>query len=77
MNGAKLRLIKNSTCHACEDWPEYIKQAIKVGLESPTPYEVIPYKNGIGIRKIIIKKSKTREEKMAYYISQLGENNIN
>jgi len=24
----------------------------KVGLESPTPYKVIPYKNGIGIKKI-------------------------
>ena len=34
------------------DWPTYIKQAIKTGLESPTPYKVIPYKNGIGIKKI-------------------------
>jgi hypothetical protein len=33
-------------------WPTYIKQAIKTGLESPTPYKVIPYKNGIGIKKI-------------------------
>jgi hypothetical protein len=34
------------------DWPTYIKQAIKTGLESPIPYKVIPYKNGIGIKKI-------------------------
>ena len=34
------------------NWREYIKQAIKVGLESPIPYKVISYKNGIGIRKI-------------------------
>ena len=34
------------------DWPTYIEQAIKTGLESPTPYKVIPYKNGIGIKKI-------------------------
>ena len=33
-------------------WPTYIKQAIKTGLESPIPYKVIPYKNGIGIKKI-------------------------
>jgi len=33
-------------------WKQYIKDCIKVGLESPTPYKVIPYKNGIGIKKI-------------------------
>jgi len=26
------------------NWREYIKQAIKVGLESPIPYKVISYK---------------------------------
>tara|TARA_R110000787_G_C13182876_1_gene422093 strand:+ start:173 stop:313 length:141 start_codon:yes stop_codon:yes gene_type:complete len=35
------------------NWIEYIKKAIKVGLESPIPYKVIPYKNGIGIKKIV------------------------
>lgn len=34
------------------NWPSYIREAIKTGLESPTPYEVIPYKNGRGIKKI-------------------------
>jgi hypothetical protein len=34
------------------NWKTYIDQAIKTGLESPTPYKVIPYKNGIGIKKI-------------------------
>ena len=34
------------------DWKYYINEAIKTGLESPTPYKVIPYKNGIGIKKI-------------------------
>ena len=34
------------------NWKCYIKEAIKTGLESPTPYKVIPYKNGIGIKKI-------------------------
>ena len=33
-------------------WKYYIKEAIKTGLESPTPYKVIPYKNGIGIKEI-------------------------
>jgi len=35
-------------------WPTYIREAIKTGLESPTPYKVIPYKNGLGIKKIEI-----------------------
>ena len=34
------------------NWKYYIKDAVKTGLESPTPYKVIPYKNGIGIKKI-------------------------
>ena len=33
-------------------WKQYIEKAIKTGLESPIPYRVIPYKNGIGIKKI-------------------------
>ena len=33
-------------------WSYAIKEHIKTGLESPTPYKVIPYKNGIGIKKI-------------------------
>tara|TARA_R110000782_G_scaffold64605_1_gene131611 strand:- start:42 stop:254 length:213 start_codon:yes stop_codon:yes gene_type:complete len=35
------------------NWKQYIEQATKTGLESPTPYKVIPYKNGIGIKQII------------------------
>ena len=38
------------------NWSTYIKQAIKTGLESPTPYKVIPYKNGIGIKKTVFLK---------------------
>jgi hypothetical protein len=34
------------------DWATYIEQAKKTGLQSPIPYKVIPYKNGIGIKKI-------------------------
>tara|TARA_R100000655_G_scaffold67801_1_gene106065 strand:- start:45 stop:272 length:228 start_codon:yes stop_codon:yes gene_type:complete len=45
-------------------WKYYIKDAIKTGLESPTPYKVIPYKNGIGIKKIEFIKPKKTVEKM-------------
>ena len=34
------------------NWKYYIKEVIKIGLESPTPYKVIPYKNRIGIKEI-------------------------
>ena len=34
------------------NWETYLMEAIKTGLESPIPYKVIPYKNGIGIKKI-------------------------
>ena len=34
------------------DWNYAIKEHIKTGLESPIPYKVIPYKNGVGIKKI-------------------------
>ena len=47
------------------NWKYYIKEAIKTGLESPTPYKVIPYKNGIGIKKIeFIKPIETKEIKV-------------
>ena len=42
----------NKEKNPAHDWPTYIKEAIKTGLESPTPYRVIPFKNGIGIKKI-------------------------
>ena len=46
------------------NWETYLMEAIKTGLTSPTPYKVIPYKNGIGIKKIEfikpIKYSKKR-----------------
>ena len=34
------------------NWKYYLKACIKTGLESSTPYKVIPFKNGIGIKKI-------------------------
>ena len=48
---------KSSSHLQANNWKYYIKEAIKTGLESPTPYKVIPYKNGIGIKKIELIKS--------------------
>jgi len=56
-------------------WKTYIEQAIKTGLESPTPYKVIPYKNGMGIKKIefnnipIVKTEKRVNEIMEDMLS--------
>jgi hypothetical protein len=45
------------------NWETYLMEAIKTGIESPTPYKVIPYKNGIGIKKIeFIKTEKTNTD---------------
>ena len=34
------------------NWKTYIEQAIKTGLESPTPYKVIPYKTGSELKRL-------------------------
>ena len=55
----------NKEKNPAHDWKTYIEQAIKTGLESPTPYKVIPYKNGIGIKKIeFIKPIESKEIKV-------------
>ena len=47
------------------NWKQYIKDCIKTGLESPMPYKEIPYKNGIGIKKIeFIKPIESKEIKV-------------
>ena len=38
------------------NWKQYIEDCNRVGLESPIPYKVIPYKNGIGIKKTVFLK---------------------
>jgi hypothetical protein len=49
-----IELMDNKKHHhkMATDWNYAIKEHIKTGLESPIPYKVIPYKNGIGIKKI-------------------------
>ena len=51
------------------NWKTYIDQAIKTGLESPVPYKVIPYKNGIGIKKIEFIKSKKIDPNLKRFLS--------
>jgi len=44
------------------NWREYIKQAIKVGLESPIPYKVISYKMVLELEKLnlLLKTNNTK-----------------
>ncbi len=42
---------KSRSYSQATNWKYYIEACIKTGLESPTPYKVIPYKNGIGIKE--------------------------
>jgi len=39
------------------NWKQYIEDCNRVGLESPIPYKVVPYKNGIGIKKTVFLKT--------------------
>ena len=39
-----------------EQWTKQIKEAVENGKSSNPPYQVIPYKNGMGIKKVIIEK---------------------
>jgi hypothetical protein len=48
----KLKKEKRHNHLMATDWNYAIKEHIKTGLENPIPYKVIPYKNGIGIKKI-------------------------
>ena len=50
----------NEKTNQVTNWKAYIDKCNEVGLSSPTPYKVIPYKNGIGIRRIIFLNSGKR-----------------
>ena len=41
---------------ASVDWDVYIKECMEVAASSITPYKIIPYKNGIGIKQAVIEK---------------------
>jgi len=55
------------------NWSTYIKQAIKTGLESPIPYKVIPYKNGVGIKKIEFLTVSIRNGVKHYHVNNRGK----
>ena len=38
------------------DWKLYLEELKKAAQSSPTPYNIIPYKNGKGIKKVIVER---------------------
>ena len=55
------------------NWETYLMEAIKTGLESPTPYKVIPYKNGVGIKKIEFLTVSIRNGVKHYHVNNRGK----
>ena len=54
-------------------WKQYIKDCNRVGPESPIPYKVIPYKNGIGIKKIEFLTVSIRNGVKHYHVNNRGK----
>jgi hypothetical protein len=51
---------KSTMSEASTNWDVYIKECIEVASTSITPYKIIPYKNGTGIKQAIVEK-QTKE----------------
>jgi hypothetical protein len=47
---------KSTMSEASKNWNVYIKECIEVASTSITPYKIIPYKNGTGIKQAIVEK---------------------
>jgi hypothetical protein len=49
-------LNQKTTDKASVDWDVYIKECLEVAATSLTPYKIIPYKNGRGIKQAVVEK---------------------
>ena len=47
---------KSTMSEASKNWNVYIYECKKVAATSITPYKIIPYKNGTGIKQAIVEK---------------------
>jgi hypothetical protein len=47
---------KSTMTEASKNWNVYIKECLEVAATSLTPYKIIPYKNGKGIKQAIVEK---------------------
>ena len=51
---------KQTMSEASTNWNVYIYECKKVAATSITPYKIIPYKNGTGIKQAVVEK-QTKE----------------
>jgi hypothetical protein len=49
-------MIKKTMSEASTNLNIYIKECIEVAASSITPYKIIPYKKGVGIKEAVIEK---------------------
>ena len=47
---------KSTMSEASTNWNVYIKECMQVAASSITPYKIIPYKRGNGIKQAIVEK---------------------
>jgi hypothetical protein len=47
---------KSTMSEASTNWNVYIYECKKVAATSVTPYKIIPYKNGTGIKQALVEK---------------------
>jgi hypothetical protein len=47
---------KSTMNEASTNWDVYLKECIEVAASSITPYKIIPYKKGVGIKEAVIEK---------------------
>jgi hypothetical protein len=65
---------KYTTNDASTNWDVYIKECLEVAATSATPYKIIPYKNGKGIKQAIVEKQNSFKDALYKQIKQKGFN---
>jgi hypothetical protein len=66
-------MIKKTMSEASTNWNVYIKECQEVASTSVTPYKIIPYKNGTGIKQAIVEK-QTKDRGLLQHIAESRQN---
>jgi hypothetical protein len=59
---------------ASTNWDVYIKECLEVAATSATPYKIIPYKNGKGIKQAVVEKQNSFKDALYKQIKDRGFN---
>ena len=63
---------KSTMSEASTNWDVYLKECQEVASTSITPYKIIPYKKGNGIKQAIVEKQNTFKEALTNEIKKRG-----